>query len=342
MVVAASARHGRTMTPSEVCLERNFAYFSRHSTWHGGRGAWTIFKEFLIVIGGSITDLATTILRKGQILIQTSFGIPLSSRNGVASSAHVQTTLPAVRSLANGKTGIVLADRFNHPGTRIMSDVHLAPITGHLNRLLNRSIVGYSSYVNSSITTTIGNVDGNRMTLLRGIHFCTKRRTGSPSFTGTLTTGTSLCIGSTFNATRHTRTSARNIAGCLDPSITKCLVRGRLRCLRTTVRGPRHPLTTVVNNSGISDGVNIVRALLSGMSGLLVNNNVVFAFCGTHNLDINNSLMRRSGLRLTGTLRTGTGRGNISLLLPASIIMTSGFTPSTGTRAIDISTVPSN
>lgn len=298
----------------------------------------------------------------GGTVIHISFGMPLSRGNGVASSAHVHNTLPALGGILTSNNDLVVVSRVNGPGNGMGTGCSLDRVISTISRGLNMPIRFTPSYTGTnSTTTTLG---PNRILLLRGLHFCPRRRKGpinvsgrSPTcrstggtvgtsrgrFTGALTSCTSYCVGSTFNATRHGRTSATIVTSCFSTSggVLKCLVRGRIRTISGVLGSVGHPFATVVNNSGISAGVNVVRGLVSGISGLVLYNNVACAFTGTRNKGVNGSVMRSSGLSLTLSVVTGTGTGNIGLMLNSSYITTSTFSGSTRARIIPTGGVPS-
>ncbi len=302
---------------------------------------------------------------KGHTFIHISFGIPISRGFIVASSAHVHTTLPALGGVLTSNNTLVVTSRVNHPGGGPSPGCSLDRVHTRIDRLLNISIGFTSSYGHtSSVYTTLG---PNRTMLLRGLHFCTRRRNGPHNltsstssrrgtttgvtvgttrhrFTGRLTSCTSYCIGSTFKATRHTRTSATVVTRFFSTSggVFNFLVGHRIVTIRAIVTGAIHPFATVVNNSGMSSGVSVVRGLLAGISGLVVTNNVACAFVGTLKNGVNHSVYRSSGLSLTLRLLSGTGGGNIGLILTSSTGITSSFSGSTGARFIRMHRVPRN
>ncbi len=305
--------------------------------WVGVRGYW-VYNGVAVVVGvrflgklfrvdtlggGAISSVG---MGNRGILMHYSFGIPLGG-NIVASRGHVGTTLPAVRGLVGSNNGIVLYSRLNGPGNRPGPRLSLTPITGTLSRGLNGRIIFTTSsgIMNRGTGTTIRTVGSNSIILLRGAHCHTRRAGGNRTFSTRLNSLTSVFMGSTFNATRHTRYSAINIMSRIGRTITNCLVNGRLGCLNGTIRSPTHPFIYVLNNTGISDGLPIVRGLLAGTSALVVNNNVTCAFLTSGNCNMNGSLISRAGVSCYNRVLGGTTRGNIGVLLPISYAIVGSF-----------------
>lgn len=248
---------------------------------------------------------------------------------GMADSTHVHTSLPAVRLTLGRNTGIVMASRLNHPArNRCGRRFSLLPIIGCLGSGLSGPIhlIG-SCLSNISITR-------NRLIILRGIHFGGNRGGSSRALSGGCTTLYSIFMVSTFNATRHTRTSARNVNGFTSITYTNPLLTTRLSTLNGTLGRPTHPVITVINNSGMSAGLAILSSLSGVTSRLVINNNVTGAFVTTRNRSINGSLCRTSLISRTGHLLAAYG-----VPIPSSIHMTARFSRATPTALGSIGSI---
>ncbi len=146
-------------------------------------------------------EVGSCTFTNGGTVMHISFGIPVRSK-GVASSAHVHNTVPALGCVVGRNKTIVVVSRVNGPGKGIGTRLSLSRVISTIDTRLNMPMTFTTSYRTTSRRTTT--LRPKRTLLLRGLHCCTRRRNGPINVSGASPTCSS--TGGTVGASRGTFT----------------------------------------------------------------------------------------------------------------------------------------
>ncbi|HUG02605.1 MAG TPA: phosphoglycerate kinase [Longimicrobiales bacterium] len=246
-----------------------------------------------------------------RVFLRADLNVPLEDCR-VTDATRIDATLPTLRRLLDAGAAVVVASHLGRPRGEPDPALSLEPVADALGRALGRPVRFAGAADPAGLIAALGPGD---VLVRENLRFDPREEADDPGLGEELMEGMDVYVNDAFGAAHraHASTHAAPLAARASgrPAVAGDLMVTELRYLGSALDAPERPFLAILGGAKISGKIDVMRALLERVDGLLVGGamaNTFFRALGLETgdslveeerVDVARELLEDSGTRLT-------------------------------------------
>ncbi len=237
----------------------------------------------------SIRDLR---LKDKRVFIRVDFNVPV--KNGeIEDDSRMRASLPTIEYALEAGATVILASHLGRPKGGPSPEFSLRPVAERLGQLLKREVTFAEDCVGDAARKAVWAAEdhGNRLVLLENVRFHPEEEKNDAAFAHQLADLTQLYVNDAFGSSHRAHASTEGIAHLVPRAAAGLLLEDELKYLGHALESPERPFVAVLGGAKVSDKIEVIENLLTGVDALLIGGAMAYTFLKARGLAVGRSLV---------------------------------------------------
>jgi phosphoglycerate kinase len=236
----------------------------------------------------SIRDLD---LRGKRVFIRVDFNVPLENGR-VTDDTRIRASLPSIEYALDKHASVVLASHLGRPKGQANAKYSLKPVSEALAALISRPVIFGSDCIGNPAKAAVEAAQGSQgVALLENLRFHPEEEKNDPAFAKQLASLAELYVNDAFGAAHRAHASVEGITHHLPQAAAGLLMEKELEYLGRVLKSPDRPLVAILGGAKVSDKLEVIRNLLTGVDCLVIGGAMAYTFLKARGVPVGRSLV---------------------------------------------------
>jgi phosphoglycerate kinase len=236
----------------------------------------------------SIRDLD---LRGKRVFIRVDFNVPLENGR-VTDDTRIRASLPSIEYALDKHASVVLASHLGRPKGQANAKYSLKPVSEALAALISRPVIFGSDCIGNPAKAAVEAAQGSQgVALLENLRFHPEEEKNDPAFAKQLASLAELYVNDAFGAAHRAHASVEGITHHLPQAAAGLLMEKELEYLGRVLKSPDRPLVAILGGAKVSDKLDVIRNLLTGVDCLVIGGAMAYTFLKARGVPVGRSLV---------------------------------------------------
>lgn len=269
-----------------------------------------------------------------KALVRVDFNVPLDENFQVTDDTRIRGALPTINHILEQGGAVILMSHLGRPQKKLNEDgtvnrkrYTLNHVTGHLSKLLGRSVQFAQETVGAGTQELASALQSGDVLLLENTRFHKGEKKGDTEFAKQLASLADVYVNDAFGTAHRAHASTTTVAQFFDPN-HKCfgfLIEKELKNAKRLTDNPKRPLTAIIGGAKVSDKIELLDTLIDQVDRLLIGGGMAYTFIKAQGGSIGNSLVEPDKVELAKQLLERARKNNVNLVLPEDSIVADDF-----------------
>lgn len=260
----------------------------------------------------TVRDLSAGDLKGRRALVRVDFNVPLDGAK-VSDDTRIRAAVPTIAFLRGRGARVVLLSHLGRPKAKVESKYSLQPVVASVAAALGAPVKWCDETVGThAVAATRALADGEVL-LLENTRFLPGEEQNDTALSKAMAELGDLYVNDAFGAAHRAHSSTAGVASFLRPSVAGLLMDRELEYLGGALEKPRRPFIAILGGSKISGKIDVIKALLPKVDGLLIGGAMACTFYKAMKFETGNSLVEPDRVELAASL---VERAGFRLTLP--------------------------
>ncbi|MFO7565676.1 MAG: phosphoglycerate kinase [Enhygromyxa sp.] len=199
-----------------------------------------------------------------RVLLRVDFNVPLRGRGDsreVADDSRIRAALPTIEALLARDARLIICSHLGRPKGKVDPEQSLAPVAGHLAKLLDRPVRLPDEVVGDGVTKLVNDTRAGEIVLLENLRFHPGEEKNDPDFARALAKLCDAYVNDAFGASHRAHASVVGVPAVVHDHAPGLLMTAELAALGRLVEDIERPFVAVVGGAKVSDKLGILVAL---------------------------------------------------------------------------------
>jgi phosphoglycerate kinase len=239
-----------------------------------------------------------------RVFVRVDFNVPLED-GAITDDTRIRESVPTIRHVLDRGGLPVLASHLGRPKGKVKAEFSLAPVAGHLSRLLAMPVAFVEDCVGRVAADAVAAAQpgGRSVVLLENLRFHAEEEENDEGFARELASLADRYVNDAFGAAHRAHASVDALPRRMSRPAAGLLMEKELRYLGGVLDAPDRPFVAVLGGAKVSDKLEVIDNLLGKIDGLLVGGAMAYTFLRQRGLATGTSLVEED--RIADAARIG-------------------------------------
>jgi len=285
----------------------------------------------------SIRDLD---LEGKRVFVRVDFNVPFSATGEITDDTRVRQTLPTLEYALGRGARLILASHLGRPKGKPNPKMSLAPVAGHLGKLLNRAVAFASDCVGPPADEAAGGLRNGEVLLIENLRFHPEEEANDSEFSRQLASLGELYVNDAFGSAHRAHASTAGMTRFFPQAATGFLMEKELNYLTQATSSPVRPFVALLGGAKVSDKIEVIENLLPIVDVLLIGGAMAYTFMRAVGQSTGKSLVEEDKIDLARRVLVLAQARNYRLQLPIDHLIAEKLDAASPTRAVDGAKAP--
>jgi phosphoglycerate kinase len=279
-------------------------------------------------------------LKGKRVFVRVDFNVPLQGSQ-ITDDLRIREAIPTIRYGMDHGAVIVLASHLGRPKGKPKPEFTLAPVAGHLSKLLGKQVQFVSDCIGSEVEKAVGAAQPGDVLLLENLRFHSEEEANDPEFARKLAAMTPIYVNDAFGSAHRAHASTEGITHFVKQAAAGFLMEKELRYLGSALESPKRPFIAILGGAKISDKIGVIENLLGKVDRLLIGGGLRFTFLKSQGKSIGKSLCEDDKLDLARDLLARPGAQSL-IALPVDTVASTSIDDEASAHVVPSDQIPEN
>jgi 3-phosphoglycerate kinase len=231
-----------------------------------------------------------------RVLMRVDYNVPVDENGKITDDARIRETLPTIQLLLDKGAAIILMAHFGRPKGRVDESLRLAPVSQHLQNLLQRDVQYATECVGLEAHAMAKRLGTGQVLLLENLRFHAEEEANDPAFAAEIADFGDVYVNDAFGAAHRAHASTDALPRAMKshgkPCVAGLLMARELEFLGQLLQNPPRPFVAILGGVKVSDKIGVIRNLLPKVDTLLVGGAMAYAFERAQNREVGTSYFK--------------------------------------------------
>jgi phosphoglycerate kinase len=270
-------------------------------------------------------------LKGKKVLVRVDFNVPMKGKT-ISDETKIKAALPTIRYILEQGGSPILLSHLGRPKGRD-PELSLAPVAKTLEELLGKPV--------RFVEESIGTVKPGEVILLENLRFhpAEKAPEKDPTFAKKLAALGDCYVNDAFGSSHRAHSSTYFVPKEFPGSaVAGFLMEKELRAFGSLLQNPRRPFYAIIGGAKISSKIEILRALVEKVDGVLIAGAMAHTFFVAQGIPVGDSLYEKDFVETAQQILTLYDKKKVPLLLPVDVVVTQKVASGEKTKVVE--TIP--
>jgi phosphoglycerate kinase len=271
-----------------------------------------------------------------KVFLRLDLNVPI--KNGkIQDDTRIVEALPTIKYILERTRKLTMASHLGRPKVGGSPAESLEPVGARLAELLEREIVLFPDYAESSSVQLLNSLGKNQIILLENLRFHAGEEANDLDFAHTLIDGYDCYVNDAFGTCHRAHASVCAAAEVLsaDRRAAGFLVQKEITALTGIITKPEGPFTVIMGGSKVSDKIYVILNLLNSCNNMLIGGAMAYTFLKYKGVSVGSSRVEADKMTLVETIMRNAEARRVQIHLPTDHICAKEF--SEGAEAVPVS-----
>ena len=254
-----------------------------------------------------------------HVLVRVDFNVPLNDGT-ITDDTRIRAALPTIAWLIDHDAKVILASHLGRPRGKVVDELRMAPVAAHLSTLLDRPVGAMTSISDSSVTTTVDDMENGDVILLENLRFDPGEEANDSDFARTLAELADIYVNDAFGTSHRAHASTEGVANHI-PAYLGLLMEHEIETLTRLLHDPEHPFIAIIGGAKVSDKIGILEHLIDRVDAILVGGGMANTFLKADGKDVGISLLEEDQIDTASAIMERARDHEVDLLLPTDVVV---------------------
>lgn len=254
-----------------------------------------------------------------HVLVRVDFNVPLNDGT-ITDDTRIRAALPTIAWLIDHDAKVILASHLGRPRGKVVDELRMAPVAAHLSTLLGRPVGAMTSISDSSVTTTVDDMENGDVILLENLRFDPGEEANDSDFARTLAELADIYVNDAFGTSHRAHASTEGVANHI-PAYLGLLMEHEIETLTRLLHDPEHPFIAIIGGAKVSDKIGILEHLIDRVDAILVGGGMANTFLKADGKDVGISLLEEDQIDTASAIMERARDHEVDLLLPTDVVV---------------------
>mmetsp|Transcript_6340 Transcript_6340/g.14325 ORF Transcript_6340/g.14325 Transcript_6340/m.14325 type:complete len:399 (-) Transcript_6340:84-1280(-) len=275
-----------------------------------------------------------------KALVRVDFNVPLDNQGNVVDGTRIQETIPTIQKVLDDGGAAILLSHLGRPQQGYEKRLSLRHIVPHLSQFLGIRADFASSCIGPATCAQVHHLVPGQVLLLENVRFHPGETTGDVGLAQEWASWGDVYVNDAFGTIHRAHTSTTLLAGHFQDKLAGYLLQKELNSADKIFKKISRPFVAIIGGAKISDKIRLLKRLLSQLDYLLVGGGVANAFQKSLGGQVGASLLESGQEALVRQLVQQAQQKNVSLVLPADVVVAPRPDASTAQKVVAGGHVP--
>ena len=276
--------------------------------------------------------------RGKRAIVRVDFNVPLDG-DQITDDTRIRAALPTIQALRDDGAAVVLMSHLGRPKGQVNPKYSLASAAKRLSDLLGAPVPLQPDCVGPQVEAAVRALQPGEVTLLENLRFHPEEEANDPGFARQLAALGDVYVDDAFGSAHRAHASTEGITHDL-PAVAGLLMERELAALSRALDNPAHPFVTILGGAKVSDKIGVIQNLLGKVDALLIGGGMANTFLAAQGHPIGKSLNEPDKADLARKLLDQAKERNVTLALPADVVVAPEMNADAPRRTVGIDDVP--
>lgn len=263
-----------------------------------------------------IKTIAELPIEKKRVFIRVDFNVSFGDNHQIIDDTRIQAVLPTIEYALANNAKVILASHLGRPKGEVNPKYSLLPVAAHLSNLIRRDVIMPEDCVGDAVKKLCGDMREGNVILLENLRFHAEEEKNDASFSEKLASLADVYVNDAFGTLHRAHASTVGMVKNFGHKGAGFLVKKEVDYLSKVLDNPEKPLIAILGGAKVSDKLGVVEYLLTKVDALLIGGAMSYTFLKAMGIQVGNSLVDDSKVRLAAKFLERARVKNIPLLLP--------------------------
>lgn len=271
-------------------------------------------------------------LKGKKVLVRVDFNVPMADGE-ISDDTRIREALPTIRHLRDQGARIILVSHLGRPKGQVKEELRLDPVAVRLGELLGTEVLKVATSIGEEARQAANSLRDGQVLLLENIRFYPGEEKNDPEFAAELAQLAEIFVGDAFGAAHRAHASTVGVAEHL-PAYAGLLMEKEVRMLSRVLAEPQRPFVAIIGGAKVSDKIGVIRNLLKKVDTLIIGGGMANTFLAAQGYAMGASKVEQDKIDLARELLAQAEEANVSLLLPADLVVADAFAPDAASQIL--------
>lgn len=261
-----------------------------------------------------------------RVFLRLDLNVPI--KNGVIQDdTRITQALPTIKYILERTKKLTIASHLGRPQVGGSPADSLEPVGTRLAELLEREIVLFPDYTESSSIQLLNSLGKNQVLLLENLRFHAGEETNDIDFAHHLIDGYDFYVNDAFGTCHRAHASVSAAAEILsvEKRAAGYLIQKEITALSSIITKPQGPFTVIMGGSKVSDKILVILNLLNSCNNMLIGGAMAYTFLKYKGVNVGMSRVEADKMALVETIMRNAEARKVQIFLPTDHICAKEF-----------------
>lgn len=257
-----------------------------------------------------------------RVLMRVDFNVPLNENLGVADDTRIRKVLPTIEYILSLGASLTLMSHLGRPKGKVMPEMSLRPVAGHLGELLGKRVDFASDCIGPETINNNAQLSPGQVLLLENLRYHKAETDNNSEFAAELARLGEVYVNDAFGTAHRAHASTEGVTRFFDLCAAGFLMEKEIDYLANAVNNPNRPLVAILGGAKISGKIDVIQNLLPKVDSLLIGGGMAFTFFKAMGYEIGKSILEEERIDMAKDLLQQAKEKDWELILPVDVLAT--------------------
>lgn len=238
------------------------------------------------------------------ILLRADYNVPLNKDGTIADDYRILQSLPTLRYLLDERNArIVICSHLGRPKGKVVPELSLEVVAGHLEKLLKRPVTFVNRSVGDSVRLATKRLRSGEVVLLENLRFHSEEEANDADFAHELAKDSNAryFVQDGFGVVHRAHASTVAITQYL-PSVGGLLLEKEYQEILGSLHAPKRPLTAVLGGAKVADKIEMINTFISQADQIIIGGAMANTFLQYKGIQVGKSFVEDEQTAILDTI----------------------------------------